>query len=114
MKVDVFMHGDSDTGQLEYLHRFLVSIDKKQDRILAALAKLTRLEIHMATDLTALQAAVAKDTEVDASAITLLGGLAQMLRDAAADPAKIAEIAAALDANAQALADAVVANTPAA
>lgn len=66
----------------------------------------------MALDLTQLTAAVDRDRTVNESAITLLSNLAQMLRDAAADPAAVRALADQLDANQQALADAVVAHTP--
>lgn len=68
----------------------------------------------MAIDLTRLQTAVERDATVNQSAITLLNNLAQMLRDSADDPAAITALADQLDAQQQALADAVVANTPAA
>lgn len=68
----------------------------------------------MGQELDDLKAAVAKDTEVDQSAITLLGGLKQKLDDAIAsgNPADLKALSDQLGANAQALADAVVANTP--
>lgn len=67
----------------------------------------------MAADLARLTAAVERDNTVNQSAITLLNNLSQMLRDAANDPAAINALADQLDAQQQALADAVVANTPA-
>jgi hypothetical protein len=68
----------------------------------------------MALDLTRLEAAVARDTTVNQSAITLLSQLSQLVRDTAGDPAKVAALADQLDAQQQALADAVTQNTPAA
>ncbi len=68
----------------------------------------------MAVDLSALQAEVEQQTAVVQSAITLINGLAQQLRDAAGDPAAVQALADQLDASTQALADAVAANTPAA
>lgn len=70
---------------------------------------------HMGQELDDLKAAVAKDTEVDQSAITLLNGLKQKLDDAIAsgDPAALQALSDQLGSNAQALADAVTANTPA-
>jgi hypothetical protein len=55
---------------------------------------------------------VAESTTVMASAVTLINGLAQQLRDAANDPAAITALADTLDTNANALAAAVSANTP--
>lgn len=65
-------------------------------------------------DLTNLEAAVARDKTVNESAITLLNGLSQALKDAKDDPAAIQAIIDQLDSQQQALADAVAANTPAA
>ncbi len=48
------------------------------------------------------------------SAVLLLTSLSELIRANANDPAKLQEIADQLDADNQALADAVVANTPAA
>lgn len=62
----------------------------------------------------ALEAAVtAEDTVID-SVIVLLGTLSQMVKDAGTDPARLAAVVAGINAKKQALADAVVANTPAA
>lgn len=68
----------------------------------------------MAMDLSRLQAAVARDTTVNQSAITLLGQLSQLLRDNAGDATAINALADQLDAQQSSLADAVTANTPAA
>lgn len=55
----------------------------------------------------------AQKTVMD-SAVTLLGQLSQMIKDAGTDPAKLQAISGALDANDTELANAVTANTPAA
>lgn len=65
---------------------------------------------HM--DLTQLQAAVAAETTVNESAVALLGQLAQLIRDAAGDPAALAALADSIEQNTQSLSDAVTANTP--
>lgn len=74
---------------------------------------------QMAIDLTALIEQVTRNAEVDASAFELIVGLKAKVDELAADlagqpevAAKIAELAAALDASSDALADAVLANTP--
>jgi len=64
-------------------------------------------------DLTRLTASVARDKTVNESAATLLGQLSDLIRATAGDPAAVTALADQLDANQQALADAVVANTPA-
>jgi hypothetical protein len=71
---------------------------------------------HMAGELDALKAAVAKDTDVDSSAIVLLQGLKAKLDAAiaAGDPAALTALSAQLGQNTDALAAAVTANTPAA
>ena len=74
-------------------------------------------EVHRMSDaLTALTAQVAANTSAEASAVALIQGLAQQLRDAIAggDTAALVELASDLKASADALGAAVVANTPAA
>lgn len=73
---------------------------------------LEQLEQHMAT-LEDLQARVTANGEVIQSAITLIEGIAQRLRDAANDPGEIEALAAELDLQKARLAEAVAANTPA-
>lgn len=66
-----------------------------------------------------LKAAVARETAVEQSVITLLAGISQQLKDLKAsqgdkiDPAALDEIIAGLDANTAKLGEAVTANTPA-
>jgi hypothetical protein len=61
-----------------------------------------------------LNAAVQRNTDAEASVITLLTGISQQLKDALAanDPAAIQAVITQLDANTAAAAAAVVANTP--
>lgn len=66
----------------------------------------------MAGELERLTAEVAENTEVIASAVTLIEGLAEEIRNNAANPAKLNELADKLDAQSNALAAAVTANTP--
>lgn len=65
-------------------------------------------------DLSALQNEVANNTTVEASAITLIQGLAAQITAAGTDPAKLAAIVTQLSTNDTQLAAAVAANTPAA
>lgn len=71
---------------------------------------------NMSLDLTALAAAVANNTSVEQSAVTLIQGLAQELASAASsgDQAAVATLSAQLTNSASALAAAITANTPAA
>jgi len=73
----------------------------------------------MAADFAALDAQVARLTDVDASAIALLNGIAQRVADAVAadnldDNTHTAQLSADLTAQTDSLAAAVSANTPAA
>ena len=68
----------------------------------------------MALDLSALAAEVARDNEVNTSAATLIAGLAAQVEATKGDPAAVQALADALRAQSDALAAAVVANTPAA
>lgn len=65
-------------------------------------------------DLKRMTAAVEAGKTVDESATTLLGQLAQLVRDTAGDPAAVNALADQLEAQQASLAAAVVANTPAA
>ncbi len=66
----------------------------------------------MVMTLDELKTKVEANTAIGTSAITLLQGLAQLIRDSANDPQKIQDIANMVDADTQALADAIQANTP--
>lgn len=66
----------------------------------------------MSVSLDRLTTEVSENTSVIESAIVLIEGLAQALRDAAADPAAVNALADRLDAQSNALASAVAANTP--
>ena len=61
-----------------------------------------------------LTAQVAANTTVEASAVTLIQGLAAQLAAAGTDPAKLASLQASLKTSADSLAAAITANTPAA
>src|SRR5215831_8895164 len=107
-----------DNETLAGLVVWAISLEIRQQTktIVNALTRQSQ-EIHqMAGELDALNAEVAQNTDVTNSAITLLNGLSQQLKDAlaAGDPAAIQAVVDQLDANTQSLADAVTANTPAA
>jgi hypothetical protein len=110
--VDVYHHFvDQTSGLRVRLDEVFVTLGGKLDAIFSQLQ--SKGDAIMA-DLSALQTEVEQNGEVAASAVALLNGLAQQLRDAAAsnDPAAIQALADQLDANTQNLADAVSANTP--
>lgn len=78
------------------------------------LAHIIRTERHTMTEIDTLTADVARNGDVEASAVTLLQGLAAQITANAGNPAKLAELAATLTTQSDALAAAVIANTPAA
>jgi hypothetical protein len=59
-----------------------------------------------------LTAAVQRETTVQSSAIALIQGLADQIKQASTDPAQVQALADQLNQNADALAQAVTANTP--
>jgi hypothetical protein len=72
----------------------------------------------MAVDLSGLQAAVARNTSVDTSAVVLIRGISQRIKDAIAaddiaDATNINALVTELDASSDNLAGAVSENTPA-
>jgi hypothetical protein len=71
-----------------------------------------KLENTMALDFTALNAAVANNTTVEQSAITLITQIAQEIAQNADDQATVSTLADQLNQQASALAASVAANTP--
>lgn len=63
-------------------------------------------------DLSQLEAEVARDSDVNSSAATLISALADEVEATKGDPAKVQELADRLRAQSDALAAAVAANTP--
>lgn len=86
----------------------LIEVDRKLSQIIDQLAK---QESKMSVSLDALTAQVAQNTQVEASAVTLIQGIAAQLAEAAADPAKVQALSDQLKASADSLAAAVTANT---
>lgn len=67
---------------------------------------------NMAADLTTLTAQVKANTDLEASAVQLITGIAAQLKAAQTDPAQVAALANQLQTSATALAAAITANTP--
>jgi len=95
-----------------------MSVTKKLERIIEKLENQERLliwilrkEYQMAGELDALEAQVAENTNLEASAIVLIEGLAAQIAAAANDPAKIIALTATLKDSAGKLAAAITANT---
>jgi hypothetical protein len=82
--------------------------------ILTGVALILWKVLTMSDAVDRIESEVAEAKSVAQSAIALLGGLSQQIRDNAQDPAKLTALADELDANNAALAAAVVANTPSA
>ena len=101
--IHIYLHGGQDAV-----------ITAKLDAVLALLNQVILKEIQMAGELDALTAEVTRNTEVDQSAITLLNGLAAQIEALKTDPVKLQALADNLRGSSDALASAVVANTPAA
>ena len=72
------------------------------------------LESHIMSKLSDLEAQVKATTDVEASAVKLIQGIAAQIAANASDEAKVTELAATLKASADSLGAAVAANTPAA
>lgn len=95
-------------------------VERKLERIEALVRTVMAITLHLYREgatimakFDALEAEVARNTSVDASALALIQGIAAKLEEAAGDPAKIAQLAADLKSSSDALAEAVSANTPA-
>jgi hypothetical protein len=90
----------------------LVRMEIKQDRAHLLLENLTIGEIIMSQEMDSLVSAVEQNTTVDQSVLTFLQGLAAQIQDAAGDRAKSVQLAATVRASADAVAAALIANTP--
>ena len=96
------------------LWKKLKALGRKQNEILLLLQGLATQGEKMSVELDTLSAQVAKNTTVEESAVALIQGLAQQIRDAGTDPVKLKALTDSLSGSATALAAAVAANTPAA
>jgi chromosome segregation ATPase len=81
-------------------------------RLESKIAAFTTSQEQIMTDLTALTAEVTRNTEVDQSAIALLTGLAAQIEALKTDPVALQALADTMKGSSDALAAAVVANTP--
>ena len=100
-------------GDWQKLNDKLDSILILVSRIESVLAVLTMKQEQIMADLTALTAEVARNTEVDTSAIALLTGLAAQIEALKTDPVALQGLADTLRGSSDALAAAVLQNTPA-
>jgi chromosome segregation ATPase len=91
---------------------FLRDIHRKLDAILARLGRVEKDREAMTQDLQNLADQVKQNTDAEQSAVALLTSLADKLHAAADDPAAIRDLATQLKSSSDALAAAIVANTP--
>ena len=87
-------------------------IKAELDKILELLHTILKGEQKIMVDLTALTTQVQANTDVEASAVILIQGIAAELAKAGVDPVALKALTDKLNTSAQALAAAVVANTP--
>ena len=95
------------------IHHIIHFDNEHQNETIKLLNLIIQNQKKIMADLTELTAAVERDTEVDQSAITLLQGLKAALDAAGTDPVALKALSDKIGSSTQALADAVVANTPA-
>ena len=101
MRLDVYVHFDP------------LPADDRLDEVLTILKRLgTEIGAVMAVDLAPLTAQVAANTTVIGSALALINGFAAQLEAAGTDPAKLADLQSQLKTQDDALAAAVLQNTP--
>lgn len=104
----------SKSDRQPYRPLFLGGLAERLDDLIDLQIETNRILSKMSAQLDALIAQVAENTAVEASAIELIQRLADKIIQLAGDPVAIANLAAQLKASADALAAAVIANTPAA
>jgi len=100
-------------GDWQKLHRKLDAILIMLSGMKSEIAALTLKQEQAMTDLTALTAEVERNTAVDQSAIALLTGLAAQIEALKTDPVALQALADTMKGSSDALAAAVLANTPA-
>lgn len=96
---------------MTHQHNVTIKIEGLDEIIKLLINQNQKLD-KMATDLTAITAGVAANTDVIESAITLLGNIKAQLDAAGTDPVALKALSDTLASEDQKLADAIVANTP--
>lgn len=89
----------------------LQAINRKLSRLMFFTQLILQEEFYMGIELDNLAAQVRANTDLEQSAILLITGIAEKLKAAAQDPAKVTALAAELKASATDLAAAIDANT---
>lgn len=93
--------------------RWIARVDHRLEDINNILRFMARKEIHMSQELDELTVQVQENTNLEASAIVLIQGLADQIIASKEDPIKIKALSDQLKASAFSLAAAITANTPA-
>lgn len=101
--------------RVDVYHHYPEGGQAQLNRIESKMNTLLGIEVAQMAQIEDLQAEVNENTDVTQSAITLMNGLSQQLKDALAsnDPAAVQAVIDQLDQNTNSLAAAVTANTPA-
>jgi len=97
--------------QLDIHIHFHANEDTKIEEILRLLRGIQKENQIMSTELDALVLQVQANTDLEASAVAAIQGIAAQLEAAKDDPAKIASLTSSLKASADALGAAITANT---
>lgn len=100
--------------QLDRIEAMLKKVDLQNQQQTQLLASLVTGDQIMSAELDFLTAQVAENTDTEASAVALLQNLHDLLVAAGTDPVKLGALANTLKGSRDALAAAIVANTPAA
>jgi hypothetical protein len=100
LNIHVWIHNDRSERKLDLIVNLLRAVIAQGEK--------------MSKEFDDLTAEVAAETTVEASAITLIQGFAAQLAAAGTDPVKLKALTASIKTSSDALAAAVVANTPAA
>lgn len=107
---DVYLHDDGSPNGSHNHHQY-IEIMELLGTILNAISA---MENRMSQEYDALKAQVESNNGLIGSAVTYINGLADQIRDLANEPAKLRELADSMNSSDQLLANAMVANTPAA
>jgi hypothetical protein len=103
-----------DVTQLDRIEGRLAHVEQKLDTVLALQRATISEQFLMATNFDSITQSVAATTDAEQSAIVLLGQLHDLIVAAGTDQTKLDDLASQLNAKKEALAAAIVANTPAA
>jgi predicted nucleic acid-binding Zn-ribbon protein len=101
-------------SQADRIEQRLERIERQLDNLMALGITTLKQELRMSKNLDDLTTQVAANTDAEQSAVVLLNQLHQLLVDAGTDPAKLDALKSQLSSSKEALAAAIVANTPSA